>query len=778
MVTTTLGTPLADQAIRDVNFFNGRLLTGGDLSREQAARRLADRRVAQAVGPGVAWGLEVSALAGGPANNVQVMAGLGVTDSGLVLNLSGDTVVQLVPPPAQAQTALGDGGFSPCGGLAGATSVAADGLYLLTLAPLSTPEGWAPVLALDDVNKRCSTDAYIEAAQLRLLPITGINLTGTDAASVARLRNQLAYTYFDAERVAAAHAGPGHPPSPGSTVTDGRTPCDLPLAVVYIRFNAVVFIDNGAVRRRIAPRPASVPWADWVGDTVTALGEAQMLQFQEHLLATPSLQNAAATALLDWLPPAGFLRAGTPLASLKTFLGARAPEQEMPLAAADAPALLADALRADAVKLSAAAAGSRYRAWRIGGTPAGALLFARDRRNVLAAEQVWLDGGRAGRPQVTDVQTALDQLLAGSCLHVVLHKGSDLAGTLRAIGPNDATICFEAGRYELESPLVIENAGRIRVQGHGATLVNRAGECALRILACEAADVSDIAFEGQGVGQGKGQLGLGLHGALTVVDTPRVSIDGVQARCAGASALGAACIVVVVRDAAVNKQPRASFTVSGCDMQVGKGQQGLLCVNGDVLALRGNQIAAADGKTALQRGIVVAGRRAGTVQIENNIVRDVVRGIAVGLSEGPEEEGQPLLAGRVHVERNRVELQLKEVTTGGRYGIFIGNAGSVVAHANHVVLVGGDVQKLQPQAMRLAGVYGPQIVVRDNYFAGTWRGIALEPKFQPLKQVWAFQCNVGRGLGAEILYVSPAYARLVIDEHNVKVIEIAPPAPQ
>ena len=31
----TLGTPLLDDAIRNINFFNGRLLTGRDLQREQ-----------------------------------------------------------------------------------------------------------------------------------------------------------------------------------------------------------------------------------------------------------------------------------------------------------------------------------------------------------------------------------------------------------------------------------------------------------------------------------------------------------------------------------------------------------------------------------------------------------------------------------------------------------------------------------------------------------------------------------------------------------------------
>ena len=46
--------------IRSVNFFNGRLLTGEDLSREQDANELARLRLGRAVGSGVAYGLEVA----------------------------------------------------------------------------------------------------------------------------------------------------------------------------------------------------------------------------------------------------------------------------------------------------------------------------------------------------------------------------------------------------------------------------------------------------------------------------------------------------------------------------------------------------------------------------------------------------------------------------------------------------------------------------------------------------------------------------------------------
>lgn len=51
---------ISEGGIESVNFFNGRLLSGQDLSREQAAQRQAAERMGLALGTGIAFGLEVS----------------------------------------------------------------------------------------------------------------------------------------------------------------------------------------------------------------------------------------------------------------------------------------------------------------------------------------------------------------------------------------------------------------------------------------------------------------------------------------------------------------------------------------------------------------------------------------------------------------------------------------------------------------------------------------------------------------------------------------------
>src|SRR5687767_13663958 len=90
MATTfpALDQPFAEGGIRTVNFFNGRLLTGSDMGREQAARREADARIGLAIGDGVAQGLEVS-FAGRIAPNNRPAATI---EAGIAVNREGRTL--------------------------------------------------------------------------------------------------------------------------------------------------------------------------------------------------------------------------------------------------------------------------------------------------------------------------------------------------------------------------------------------------------------------------------------------------------------------------------------------------------------------------------------------------------------------------------------------------------------------------------------------------------------------------------------------------------------
>jgi hypothetical protein len=86
MANASVFTPLFDEdAVRAPNYFNGRLLSGEDLTTERRADREERRRLARATGDGVVRGLQVQkTVADTPTVTVT---------AGLALDRTGDSVV-------------------------------------------------------------------------------------------------------------------------------------------------------------------------------------------------------------------------------------------------------------------------------------------------------------------------------------------------------------------------------------------------------------------------------------------------------------------------------------------------------------------------------------------------------------------------------------------------------------------------------------------------------------------------------------------------------------
>jgi hypothetical protein len=749
-----LGATITDDGIRAVNFFNGRLLTGRDLGREQEARRTADRRLGEAGGAGIAWGLEVTRE--GAAGELNVKPGLAVSASGQTLWLANAKRVTLVQPP-EANTAAGSGsGFAPCGVLAGGTYyVAGAGVFLLTLAPASQPDGKAPVLALEAANTRCAFDATVEAVQLRLLRINDFSATGTGPEALARLRNRIAYVGFGQPSLGDAHARPGTASGPdlvGALASQGLSKCDVPLAVVYMVGGAVIFVDAWSVRRRAAAGLANGDAADWLGERRVALGEAMFAQFLQHTRDTPELLKHPAAAHLDWLPPAGLIVDGS--VDWRHFFGPQAPAREVPLAGGDAPGVLARALADDPVRVGS---GVRFRVWRIGGGGTGnpgALLFARDGRNTGHAEQVWFDGTRAALPGADDVQEAIEMLRDGSCLRVAVRRGTSLEAIQSRIkafaGANAKSLhlCFEPGLHKLASALRIGGLDHVEVCGPGATLVNAGpGDLVLGIGGCQSVHVHDIALIAAVPGSGADKAGLGTGGALTVTDTPEVCVERVQAQCAdapeGSKTAGAAGIVIGSFEEFTGIAASVQARVADCTVSAGAGQVGIQAIAVAGAAISGNRVTSG-GKAGrpLLYGIVVAGRRAGFVRIEGNQVEGAVGGIKVAVSEDGEKDDPALLAERVIVERNRIGLARTTLKV-QRFGVFVGNAHSLRVCGNQIDAQLKEGEKLEASGVRLVGAYGGHLIVDDNLMAGTGSGVYFEPtEPAPRVQLWACRGNV------------------------------------
>src|SRR6267142_3062225 len=114
MMPSELLKPILTGGIRSVNFFNGRLLSGEDLSREQEANRETHKMLGRAIGDGIAYGFEVSRAAGSGTNAiVTVQPGLAINRNGDALRLSSPIDLSLVRPLNGGGTTV-DAGFSSC----------------------------------------------------------------------------------------------------------------------------------------------------------------------------------------------------------------------------------------------------------------------------------------------------------------------------------------------------------------------------------------------------------------------------------------------------------------------------------------------------------------------------------------------------------------------------------------------------------------------------------------------------------------------------------------
>lgn len=326
-----LDQPLPDGGIRTVNFFNGRLLTGSDMGREQAARREADARIGLTTGDGVAEGLYV-AFAGRIAPNdrpaATVTAGIAINREGRTLRLPHDVTIAIsrsAPAGPDSVPCL----FADCIEPGPGDYVAGQGLYLLTIAPAFVSEGRARTNGFDDQGIRCNTDATVEAVQFRTIPINAQLLGGASFAA-SNFRNRIAYRAFG-EGVTRAWAADliGSEPrrddlmeALGSLLHIDEVP--LALLAFTGSFNHL-FTDNWSVRRPVCPRDSEAVVANLAEPRRTGVGRAMFRQFQEHIAALAAangkLPSVTARSHFKWLPPAGILPWLTDAEALAFFAG-------------------------------------------------------------------------------------------------------------------------------------------------------------------------------------------------------------------------------------------------------------------------------------------------------------------------------------------------------------------------------------------------------------------------------------------------------------------------
>jgi len=320
-MTNNLLTPILNDRTRSVNFFNGRLLTGEDLTVEQQANRVAHSLLGQAVGSGVAYGLEVteSATLSQVASPVlSVKRGLAINPNGGTLLLDNDTDISLVRPASP--TTGGSSVFKECLPMQSGVYIAGAGVYLLTIGPASATQGLAEVSGVSTGVAPCNSKYKADGVQFRLVQL---DLTLAELGDVNHLRNLVAYKCFGVADWAADVTDPFGTHSGGHGLIDQLhaaqtiTGCEVPLAVLcWTATDGVVFVDMWAVRRALVSRDLLDAWAPGAGRRRFVEGLAMFLQFQQQLNglagSAPAINplSVKVTDYFRYLPASGLLPIG------------------------------------------------------------------------------------------------------------------------------------------------------------------------------------------------------------------------------------------------------------------------------------------------------------------------------------------------------------------------------------------------------------------------------------------------------------------------------------
>lgn len=620
-MSTALETPVLDRSgIRNVNFFNGRLLTASDLTRLQAAVDTSDRRLGRGTGDGIVCGLEVDAPdPQAAAPSVRVQNGLAFNRAGETLCLDTVTSVALMASPDPTVTA--NAGFAPCAPLAGGTYIAGAGIYLLTICSARATEGRAMTSSLNDTAGKCNIDAIVRTVQFRLIQLDAY-LSQDDYFDANKqrhsdhaLRSRVSAECFGLAALAKFDSAPLSVDAGNYGLMDALrktgtlSDCDVPLAILYWTLTGGIrFVDPWAVRRRTArPNPAG-PRTPILADRRIAETEALILQFETQAEKLRLESGAAAASLhvedqFAYLPPAAYIRVGSKAYDAVAFLGAHAPpgKSPTPLAGGLARAVILHACEQSAVPViarDAANAGQAiaYRIYQVDGAQ-DYVLIARSSLGEVVARDVFFDNTVCCFDGAVNVQDALDALCrqTKSCCTVVVGPTTGWAKQLATLpAGSDAEICFQSGTFTTETPVEIAGLRHVKVTGAGfGSRIVAASEAGLVFRNCASVTLRDLHAETRTAGSGTDAT-RNLGGALSFLDCGSVRVDNVSAKCASGPVRAAACIVVR------NTRPAEGAASTSVSIQrarcaVGHAQTGILVVNAAHVAIDGNEVALAEG---------------------------------------------------------------------------------------------------------------------------------------------------------------------------------------
>jgi hypothetical protein len=166
---------------------------------------------------------------------------------------------------------------------------------------------------------------------------------------------------------------------------------------------------------------------------------------------------------------------------------------------------------------------------------------------------------------------------------------------------------------------------------------------------------------------------------------------------------------------------------------------------------------------SMGQGIVVGGTSLATVRVVDNLVEGAIQGIHVGVSQ---RAGQRRSVEDVIVARNVVHAVVPASYDRDRHGIFVGNVRSLHIVDNVATLRRVSVEPTPTptpvEGVRVHGVLGPFLAIRQTSLQGFTTGVRVTPLSQPELRMWLVAETLAEG--ATTALVAPA---IVDRERNV-----------
>lgn len=247
-------TLILDGLRRRPRYFDGRFLTGADLTRDQDYVRQRQADIARSGGSGVISGLQVDELDLVGGQTLRIAAGHGVTPSGDLVMLATARDVPLMDLPVSRQ-------LDVAMGLSGDPRIpltSRSGIFVLGLRAVEFTANPIAAYPRSITGQRTIEDGdIIEATAITLVPFPD----QSGAATLTEARRSLARKVF--------------------LGTPGAIPQNiLPIAMVALERGAVRWIDVAMVRRELGADPGVQVS---LGGRPRAQAEAHVLQYRAHL---------------------------------------------------------------------------------------------------------------------------------------------------------------------------------------------------------------------------------------------------------------------------------------------------------------------------------------------------------------------------------------------------------------------------------------------------------------------------------------------------------------